>query len=290
MTIKGIDFAGIDKVAADWDAAKAAGIRFAIFRDSIGMYDDPTDDKNLDAVRARGIVAGAYLMMLPTKNGPGYKAQVDVFARGQRVRPGDFPPVLDVEFSGGIAATGMTRGEILAWIRGAVEYIRQVFKVAPMIYTSKRVWDGEDADSLDADRLGAVAALELTDCPLWLARYPVGYRKPPLSNAQIDATPWPPTPAAWGEGNHWIHQIQGDSVGLPGFGRSSIDINRFRLMSEGETGRRVAWAQKKLRMAEGTPGVFDRVMSSEVQRFQRSKGIDPDGIVGPITFAWLAWE
>ena len=58
----------------------------------------------------------------------------------------------------------------------------------------------------------------------------------------------------------------------------------------GDTGPDVTKAQQRLNAigAPGTPlaesGVYDAAMRSTVTRFQTAHGLDPDGIVGPLTY------
>lgn len=291
----GVDFASVDgnkQLGPDgWKAQRENGLDFAIVRGSYEKWADSTAARDAPDIRAAGIVFGAYMFPMPGKGHPTAAEQVRTFTQANTLRSGDFPPVLDVEFPQGIAATGLGRAELLAWIREAVKALRQFYGIAPMIYTSKRVWDGTDTDSL---ALGSVAAVELADCALWLARYAMDYRKPALGDDiyerdRLAALPWPPTPAAWGEGNHWIHQDQGDAVGFKGFS-STVDVDRFRAMAVGETGPRVRWGQKHLRMVEGAPGVFDAVMTDAVLKFQNAFDLDMTGSVNASTFGHLAWR
>ena len=283
--IIGLDYASVDgNKKPDLAAAYKAGARFAFVRGAYGAWSDPTVKRDADDVRESGMVFGAYLFALP---GPKHPAPEKQVAAMPALLPGDFPPALDVEFPAGVAATGMSRAEVLAWVRAAAEAMRRRYGCAPLIYTSKRVWDGHDTDSLG---LGSVAALELTDCPLWLARYPFATRIPPVVNARaVDRLPWAPVPAAWGDGNLWVHQYQGDAIRFPGFS-ATTDLNRFKIMGAGETGRRVRWAQRRLRMLEGDPGVFDHAMLAQVLEFQEREGLVTDGVIGPQTFARLAWR
>lgn len=63
---------------------------------------------------------------------------------------------------------------------------------------------------------------------------------------------------------------------------------RKHTMSASEFRRRLG--QKKLKMAEGSPGTFDDVMIESVSKYQRQHGLDADGAVGIRTFAALCWE
>ncbi len=167
----GIDIASVDgNKLVDWTKAKLAGCQYAIFRATYIQWKDPVWKIEADRARAAGITVGAYLFPVMSIAAPSADEQVATFVTA--VGPlsnRDLPPTLDVEFPGGIAKTGRTRIELLSWIRTAVAALKQVYKISPMIYTSGRVWDGEDSDSLDVDALG-IPTPELLDCPLWLAR------------------------------------------------------------------------------------------------------------------------
>ena len=125
----GVDYAKVDGNArlgpAGWLAQKANGVDFAIVRGSYEKWADPTAARDAPDIRAAGIVFGAYMFPMPGKGHPTATEQVKAFVASNTLRAGDFPPVLDVEFPQGIAATGLGRAELLAWIREAVKALRQ---------------------------------------------------------------------------------------------------------------------------------------------------------------------
>lgn len=298
MGFIGVDVASVDgNKLIDWAAAKAAGCRFAIIRGSYVTWKDPTFRRECDRARAAGIIVGAYLFPVMGVSAPPAATQIQSFvASVGQLTNRDLPPTLDVEFPGGIAKTGRTRKELLQWVREAINGLRTAYGVAPMIYTSARVWDGEDSDSLDADRNGlGEPSPELLECPLWLARYPYKTRIPaigdtPAERLTVDGLPWPPVPKAWGDAdNVWIHQYQGDAIQFPGFS-STADLNRFHPIAIGYKGERVRWLQRRLRMIEGTPGVFELATHEALGEFQRDNGLTPDHVLGPATFAALCWS
>lgn len=288
----GVDFASVDRNSPiDWARARMAGCRFAIIRAGFGSWTDPAFKAEADRARAVGVIVGAYLMPAYGRGSVPVSAQVQAFRRAVDLKQGDFPPALDVEFSGGTARTGRTRRELLELVRDFVLEMRSVFGVAPLIYTSARVWDGEDADSLNADASN-VDLSALRDCAPWLARYPYNYKLPAVGDdasekLTAERLPMPPVPKLWG----WcaIHQYQGDARGFGG-AIGQCDMNRMFVIAPGATGPAVAWAQRRLGMAEGTPGVFDKVMGASVDAFQRSAGLAADRVIGPTTFSHLAWS
>jgi hypothetical protein len=188
--------------------------------------------------------------------------------------------------------------------------LEDAFGVLPMLYTSARVWDGEDEDSLDADR---VPMPDLVDCPLWLARYP--YKIRIASHhlpAERDGLLVPPVPKQLGDASDvWFHQYQGDAVGFPGFS-STVDLNRFFPISwsaymdaKVKPVEKTKWVQRKLnaattKLAGAKPGrnaftllVEDGDWGQRTDRalreFQSLNRIPGTGIVDVRTFCALSW-
>lgn len=154
-----------------------------------------------------------------------------------------------------------------------------------MLYTSGRVWH-ED--------LGDVRAPELADrCPLWLARYPFAGDQAPILDAMrvLDANKAHPVtvPPQLGDRGDWvIHQFQGNAVRCPGLAHGRVDVNRFNVARPGDTGDRVTWVQRKLKLPE-TSGTLDVETAAALRTFQAERGLAADAVVGPRTFAALAW-
>ena len=288
MTIGfGIDYASVDEnKPPDLAKAKAAGLRFAIIRAAYAAWEDPTCSRDRDRIRDAGLQFGAYLFPLMTAGAPTPEEQVRAFLLHAELVPfRDFAPVLDLEWPGGIAKTGRSRSEISDWIRRAIAEFQCRTGVKPIIYSSARVLDGNDSDAL-----AGAANAHLIGCPAWCARYPFKTRIPAVINdATIDALPRPPVPKALGDADGWwIWQYQGDAINLPGFS-STVDLDEFNLMRSGSKGTRVSWAQRRVGVVEGTPGVWDEATDDAVKSFQQEKGLVADGIIGPATFAALSW-
>lgn len=277
-----VDYASVDDPGKpDFAAAYRAGIRAAIVRGAYGAWPDPVA-LHRDAIRSAGMTYGSYLFLVAHQSAPTPEDQVAAFLKQAGLIPGkDLPPALDIEFPRGIAATGRSRSELGAWTGRAVAALRKETGVDPIAYSSARVLDGDDADAL------AGAANEaIRGCPLWLARYPYASRRPAVLAPDI---PPPPVPKVAGDADDYCaHQYQGDALGVPGFS-STVDLSRWNVLRKGAHGARVAWAQRRLRMADGTPAVFDDAMESAVREFQAAHGLEVDGIVGVRTWAALAW-
>lgn len=287
----GVDLASVDgNKLIDYTAAKAAGVLFAIFRATYITWADPVWKREAQRARDAGLIVGAYLFPVMGVNSPSAEKQVDAFfaAVGQ-LAVTDLPPILDVEFAGGIAKTGRNRAQLLEWVKSAVARIKKLFKRPAMIYTSARVFDGEDADSLNADETKGVDLSSLVECPLWLARYPFKTRIEAIGDdadekSKVENLPLPPVPKLWGPENVWIHQYQGDALRMRGF-TATVDLNRFFDLRKGSKGTRVEWLQTKLHCV--VDGDFGPATLNAVVAFQRVNGLVPDGIVGPKTFAVL---
>ena len=289
----GIDYASVDgNHSPDLGALKGAGASFAWLRASYAAYDpshgawrlvpDSTFVRDWGSLRAAGLVRGAYM-------GPAVMAshtpeeQVGVFHGAVDLQGGltphvDLPPCLDIEFPQGISGTGMTRPQVVAWIRAAMAEMRRLFGCWPIIYTSARVWDGTDTDCL-----GSPSTPDLLDCPLWLARYLYPSRQPAVLPPPEST---PPCPRQWWDG--WVaHQDQGDALGVPGLS-STADIDRWRSAKLGDRGGHVSLYQKRL----GLPvdGNFGPQTHDAVVACQAKHSLTQDGIVGIRTGAAILWE
>ena len=282
--ILGLDTASVaGNGPVDWKAVRAAGYSFALLRASCGRRADKALPGYWEQLREAGIARGAYMFWRVTEDAD---AQVTVFRRALNAVGGltmdgprpDFPPVLDVEFPGdGRRVLGLSAKQALDRARRAVACLREAFGVSPMIYTSARVW---------LDDLGNLPAPDLADCPLWLAEYtrqnppPAPAVPPPWAGDDPRDRPLsakrtsPYTSANW-----WVHQFKGDANAktIPGFRKGDVDVNRFQPLRTLD-GARGAWTVRHL------------AGYSTIAGYQEARGLASDGVVGPVTFARLAWE
>jgi lysozyme len=269
----------------DWVKVKAGGpISFAIIRSNYGTATDSVFARDWPKLKQAGLVRGAYLFLrFPRGNKaaptPEAQAAAAIDTIGD-LEDGDLPPTVDVEFPGkGRVETGLSAQACLASVRAAWEVLRTHYGVAPIVYTSARVW---------RDDLGNAPADDLTDSPLWLARY---FFKP--GPAARDAAAFdggkrdPSVPPPWGDpANWWIHQYQADAAKFPGLPTGKVDMNRFNAAFKGARGARVRWLQRRLGVVEN--GRFDTATETATRDFQDDNDLVSDGIVGPRTFAYLA--
>jgi peptidoglycan hydrolase-like protein with peptidoglycan-binding domain len=286
-TSLGVDIANMDGNRCDWVKARAAGVRYAYLRDCFSTADDRTYELEAPRCRAAGVKPGPYFFPDQRVNAVPMATQIASFAVNVRryEQAGDLPAAFDVEFSQGTRGTGRTRVQLLALVVSIAEGLRAALGYWPVLYSSKRVIDGEDTDALDADGQTEVDLSPLKNCPFWASRYIANYHVAPVLQG-LDSLPLPPIPKYLGDaGNVWIRQTQGDSIGMPGFTRT-VDIDIFYPMRLGEKGERVKWVQR--RVGASADGTFGAQTDIAVREFQRSQHLDADGIIGIDTWSRLA--
>lgn len=296
--IVGVDYASVDaNRPPDWLTVKAAcagagsSLGFVSFRGAWGMYADPVVQRDWIGAGQAGLVRNAYLFLrmapnIVQKMPP--EDQVHLFADNVgALTSRDIIPTIDVEDNAGSASVE------LDLVTRAWETMRSIYRAAPMMYTSARVWK-EDLQNLPA---GAMRA-----SPLWLAKpWPWKvHTYARFGGAYFDdGNNDPVVPPPWGDnGNWWIHQYQGDAFPVSGF-TNTVDLNRFHVMRLGERGDRVKWVQRRVfgfgaeYSAGGNPadidGIFGPSTLAAIKVFQSLHGLVADGIIGPKTFAPLSW-
>jgi len=150
----------------DWDAVSDDGIVFAFIRAADGLFEDPKFEENWGEARRVGIIRGAYQYFRP---GIDATEQANLLLRKiGRLRPGDLPPVLDVE-----TTDGENSEAIVAGIRTWINAVEARTGRRPLIYTAKYFW---------RDHVGSG---EFVDYPLWVA------------NWQVDCPSLPPPWTRW---------------------------------------------------------------------------------------------
>lgn len=286
-TFFGIDTASIDaNKNPDWRRARVqVPLDFAIIRANYGTVPDPVFLRDWSKLKDAGIVRGGYLFLRFPRGGrwpspPAVQAKAFI-ATLRDLDENDLVPSLDVE-AGTWQETGMKPAQLLNGVRVAWKTLRDYYGVAPIIYTSARVW---------IEVLGRLPAPDLAESPLWVkdylrvaARQPARYGPRTFAGGRFS----PRVPSPWGDAtNWWIQQYQGDALGLPGFS-STVDMNRFNTTVRGMAGDRVRWLQRHLGITQ--TGIFDAATEQAVRAFQNKKGISADGVVNPRTFAYLCWS
>lgn len=270
----GVDYASIDQNSPpDFTRAKAKGISFAYVRAAVGVHPDPTFARDRDRARAAGVSIGPFLA-IDWSASPVDLAQVMKDSVGE-LRSGELPPAIDVEFSQGIAATGLRPMTAVEKIEQLISALRGYFPTV-VCYTSRRVWT-EDL----ADIPSAICAA----CPLWLkVPYPWNPRNPPhlesIPQIQTNLIPLPWLRASAGT---WIEQFQGDAIGVSGF-TSTVDLDSFLNAAPPSYADRAPWIAAKLDEHQIAAQVD---LADRVRQFQTQRGLVADGIVGVLTWAQL---
>jgi lysozyme len=173
----------------NWGQVKTAK-DFAIARVSDGTYLDTKFDQNWTGMKAAGIIRGAYQFFEP---GQDATAQANIMIQKMvGFGPGDLPPMLDMEVTGGQSAATIT-ARIHTW----VDKIKAATGRTPLIYTGKYFWDP------------SVQTTDFASFPLVIA----AYVKPNCPN----------TPNAWNKWTMWQYNSTGSVPGISG----NVDSDEF---------------------------------------------------------------
>ena len=141
----------------NWTQVKTAKA-FAIARVSDGTYLDTKFDQNWSGMKAAGIIRGAYQYFEPAQD-----ATVQANIMIQKMvgfGPGDLPPMLDVEATGGQSPATIT-AKIHTW----VDKIMAATGRTPLIYTGKYFWDPNVQTTDFASFPLVIAAYVKPNCP-----------------------------------------------------------------------------------------------------------------------------
>lgn len=195
--IDGVDTAKYqhpDGAPIDWDSLRASGVEFATVKATRGL--NVTDEylaTDLEAARAAGLAVAPYHFYTGESPDTG-AAQADRFIDAVRTagytgqRPGDLPPVLDLERMDdgtGRCPVHGTVADVGAWL----DRVEAAFGRKPVIYTQKSFLD---------DCMGSTTAF--AEYQLQLADYRQSITEPPLPNGAGTWLMWQYTAAALFDG------------------------------------------------------------------------------------------
>jgi lysozyme len=181
-TVEGIDVSEFQG-AINWAQVKASGRAWAYARISDGSYMDKTFDANWPAMKAAGVLRGAYQFFEP---GGDATAQANtVVSKIGKLGAGDLPAMIDVEATGGQTAATIA-SKIATWI----SIVEKGTGKKPVIYTGKYFWQDNVADTS-----------QFVGYDLWLAAYVSGC---------------PNTPDAWSDWKIWQYTSTGSISGISG--------------------------------------------------------------------------
>jgi lysozyme len=189
----------------DWAALKKAGVSFAFAKATeADNVTDPYFAKNWPAIKAAGIVRGAYHFFRPAKDP---LKQAVFFTSTVKLEQGDLPLVLDIESSGGLMPADL--------VKVAKVFLDEVERISgrkPIIYTGPNFWN----TSMAVPEAPAWTKNYL----LWIANYTTGQR--------------PLVPKGWTNWAIWQYTDQGR---LPGYA-GNLDLDRYA----GTVDDLIAWA------------------------------------------------
>ncbi len=178
--------------AINWNAVKADGFAFAYAKATEGLtYTDPDFASHWSAMKAAGVIRGAYHFFRPQDSGA---AQADAFlAQVGTLQPGDLPPMLDWEVDdchGGSECASSDASisgcyAISTQVQRALDFIAEIESrtgITPIVYTYPAFWNC----------LGNPSSA--SSYPLWQAAYPSSATTtgplPPANLCPSVLSPW----------------------------------------------------------------------------------------------------
>ena len=185
----------------DWAAVAAAGKRFAYLKASDSFdFVDATYATNRAQAKANGLLVGAYHFARPDATAGDAVAEADHFVDTATPASGELLPVLDLEVTGGLAAT-----DLQAWVKAFMQRVYDRTGLRAAIYTSPSFWSSKMGNT------GWFAANGYVT--LWIAHWTSG--------------PAPTLPASnWGGRgwSFWQYTSDGTVPGIAG----RVDLDRYR--------------------------------------------------------------
>ena len=135
----------------NWEKVAADGIQFAFVKATEGKtFYDTLFCKNWEGMEKVRLYRGAYHFFRPTINA---HRQAENFKEIVEMKPGDLPPVLDVEVTDGASKIEIING-VRTWL-----YLAEIhYNVKPILYTNQNFYNDYLAGHFD-------------DYPIWIARY-----------------------------------------------------------------------------------------------------------------------
>jgi GH25 family lysozyme M1 (1,4-beta-N-acetylmuramidase) len=178
----------------DWAKVQADGVEFAFIKATEGRtYTNPYFADDWAATTGLGLYRGAYHFARPGKGTAAAQATYFVDVAGLADQPGDRPPVLDLETSGGMGMAALRR-----WTSTFLTTVESLTGRTPVIYCSPYFWRTYLGDST-----------AFTRYPLWVAHY---------TNAAE-----PSLPGGWTTWTFWQNTSSGRVNGISG----NVDEDRF---------------------------------------------------------------
>ncbi|NOT50343.1 MAG: glycoside hydrolase family 25 protein [Chitinophagaceae bacterium] len=189
-SIHGIDVSKYQDMIA-WEEVKAMKVKniqlgFSFIKATEGIGNtDPWFKRNWKRAGDHDMIRGAYHFFIGSKDG---RLQAENFIDKVDLKPGDLPPVLDIEQLNG-ATSAEIKKEAKEWLDVAENY----YKVKPIIYTNVDFYNRNLGSGFDA-------------YPLWIAHY-YQMEQPRISRGWV----------------FWQHSDKGKVNGIIG----DVDFNVF---------------------------------------------------------------
>ncbi|HEY2542268.1 MAG TPA: GH25 family lysozyme [Gaiellaceae bacterium] len=188
----------------NWTQVASTSYRFTFQKATEGTtLVDATYPVNRAGAEGMGMRFGAYHFARPAGTGPATIAasaiaQADFFVTTAQPQPGELPPVLDLEVSGGLSPTALAQ-----WAQAWLDEVKARTGISGFVYSSPNFWK---------DRVSNSSAFALGGYHLWVAHW--------TKNAS------PSVPAGnWG-GLGWTFWQWTDCASVPGFLRC-VDGDRY---------------------------------------------------------------
>ena len=181
----------------DWGQVRAAGQSFAFVKATegpTGYYQNPYFASDWANIRAAGLIRGAYHFARPEFSAID-QANYFISVVGAGASPGDLPPVLDLEQTGGLAPANLA-----SWTQAFLSRVQALTGRTPMVYSSPY---------FIRNSLGNTA--QFSQYPLWLADY-TGRSGPSY-----------PLPGSWGSFTFWQFTSTASVPGISG----NVDMSNF---------------------------------------------------------------
>lgn len=173
------------------DSAYGKPIEFVVLRATAGTnYVDKQFKGNWKAVRKLAVIRGAYHYFRPDENS---SAQAENFIRTVQLKPGDLPPILDIERVSSVQSLHNLRKGLRNWL----SLVEAHYGVKPIIYSGKKFKE-------------AFLEEEFSGYRFWIAAYTVTQREFPAQQL------------------FWQFSESGSIPGI----RGSVDLNIYRGNSE----------------------------------------------------------
>ncbi|MCX5044950.1 glycoside hydrolase family 25 protein [Aldersonia sp. NBC_00410] len=183
-----------DSSIIDWFAVRNSGHEFAMIKATEGLdYINPFFVPDTVAARLAGVARGAYHFARPQASPEAQAAFFAATVIGVNGPPGDLPPILDLENSGGLPPAAL-----IDWTHRFLNTVEGLTRRVPIIYTYPNFWKTAMANTNQFIRY-----------PLWIADY--------RGNAQ------PELVGGWPVWTFWQYTDRGVIPGIAG----TTDLNFY---------------------------------------------------------------